>query len=338
MKKIRETMAKKVVTLGEVMMRLTTPGHQRFLHTTSYEVEFGGAEANVAIALAQWGVETHHVTAFPDNDLGDAAIRYLRSQGVGTQYIAQLPGRMGLYFLENGAMQRASRIIYDRFDSVFSQYDGADIDWNLVLEGADWLHWTGITPAISQKAADLTLKALQVASEKGIMISGDINYRRNLWQYGKKPLDIMPELIMHSNFLVAGLADFENCMNIKKEEFADACYAAKAEYPNIKYITTTERESISASHNRLTGLLWNGTEVLASKIYDMTHIVDRVGAGDAFMAGLIYGMFHFPHTTALEFATAASVLKHSIPGDANLCRLDEVMQLVKGEHVGKLLR
>jgi 2-dehydro-3-deoxygluconokinase len=338
MKKFRETMAKKVVTLGEVMMRLTTPGYQRFLHSNSYEVDFGGAEANVAIALAQWGIETSHVTAFPDNDLGDAAIRYLRAQGVGTKFISQHPGRIGLYFLENGAMQRSSKIIYDRFDSVFSLFDGNDIDWNLVFEGVDWFHWTGITPAISQKAADLALKALQVASGKGIMISGDINYRRNLWQYGKTPLEVMPELIRYTNFIVAGLADFENCMDIKKDDFADACFAAKENFSNIKYITTTDRDSISASHNRLTGLLWNCKELLTSKTYEMTHIVDRVGGGDAFMAGLIYGMFHFTDETALEFATAASVLKHSIPGDANLCKLDEVVQLMNGEQVGKLLR
>jgi 2-dehydro-3-deoxygluconokinase len=331
-------MSKKVVTLGEVMMRLTTPGHQRFLHAHSYEVVFGGAEANVAIALAQWGIDSHHVTAFPDNDLGEAAIRYLRALGVGTSYIYRQEGRMGLYFLENGSMQRASRIIYDRFDSVFSNFDGGNIDWDQVLDGAEWLHWTGITPAISQHAADLTLAALKAAQRKGIMVSGDINYRRNLWQYGKSPLDVMPELIRYTQFIVAGLSDFENCMDIQKEEFADACYAAKKDFPQLKYITNTDRDSVSASHNKLTGMLWNGNEVLTSKTYDMTHIVDRVGGGDAYMAGLIYGMFHYPDQTALEFATAASVLKHSIPGDANLCTLDEVLQLMKGQNVGKLLR
>ncbi|MFD2035915.1 PfkB family carbohydrate kinase [Belliella marina] len=331
-------MTKKVITLGEVMMRLSTPGNDRFLQTDQFQIVYGGAEANVSVSLAQWGVDAYHVTAFPNHDLGKAATNYLRQVGVGIDYIYTAEGRMGLYFLENGAMQRASKIIYDRFDSAFADFDGEEIDWDQVFDGADWFHWTGITPALSQKAADLTLKALEAASKKGIMVSGDINYRRNLWQYGKGPLEVMPELIKHTQVIVAGLADFENCMGIKADDYVEACTQAKSEFPQIKYITTTERNSISASVNELYAVLWDGKDLLTSQTYEMTHIVDRVGGGDAYMAGLIYGLLHLSDQEALEFGVAASVLKHSIPGDANLVSLDEVKALVKGENVGKLLR
>ncbi len=331
-------MRKKVVTLGEVMMRLTTSGNERFFQADQFQIVYGGAEANVAVSLAQWDLDTFHVTAFPDHDLGKAASQYLRQTGVHTDHVHFSDGRMGLYFLENGAMQRSSKIIYDRFDSAFANWDAEEVDWDLVFEGADWFHWTGITPALSQKSADLTLKALQIASHKGLMISGDINYRRNLWQYGKGPLDIMPELIRHTHIIVAGLTDFDNCMDIKMDDYEDACRQAKMDFPRIKYITTTERNSISASHNQLKGYLWNGRELLSSQKFEMTHIVDRVGGGDAYMAGLIYGLLHLADQDSLEFAVAASVLKHSIPGDANLVSLEEVRTLVRGENVGKLLR
>lgn len=331
-------MRKKVITLGEVMMRLTAPANERFLQTDEFQIVYGGAEANVAVSLAQWDVDAFHVTAFPPHDLGKAASQYLQKVGVRTDHVYLSEGRMGLYFLENGAMQRSSKIIYDRFDSAFANFDGKDVDWDRVFDGADWFHWTGITPALSQKAADLTLRALQVASSKGLMISGDINYRRNLWQYGKGPLDVMPELIRYTHVIVAGLSDFDNCMDIQMGDYEDACRQAKKDFPQIRYITTTERNSISASHNQLEGYLWNGRELLTSPSYDMPQIVDRVGGGDAYMAGLIYGLLHLPDQDSLDFAVAASVLKHSVPGDANLVSLDEVRSLVRGENVGRLLR
>jgi len=335
-------MSKSIVTLGEVMMRLSTPGFQRFLQTDSYQVVYGGAEANVAVSLAQWGQAAAHVTVFPNNDIGKAATQYLRQMGVRVDHIIQAEGRMGLYFLENGSMQRSSKIIYDRFDSAFANYDGNQVDWDTIFEGADWFHWTGITPALSQNAADMTLKALQVAQEKGLTISGDINYRRNLWQYGKQPLDIMPELIRYTHVVVAGLADFENCMGISADDYLSACKQAKRDCPSIQYITTTERDSVSASHNGLSAMLWSvehsSGELLQSKSYEMTHIVDRVGGGDAYIAGLIYGLLYMDDQQALDFALAASVLKHSISGDANLVTVEEVQALVNGENVGKLLR
>ncbi|GGZ16445.1 2-dehydro-3-deoxygluconokinase [Echinicola pacifica] len=331
-------MNKRVITLGEIMMRLSTPGHERFINADQYNVVYGGAEANVGISLANWGVSTAHVTAFPSHDIGKAAMQYLRFAGIDTQYVFFDEGRMGLYFLENGAMQRSSKIVYDRFDSVFANFDPAKINWEEIFDGADWFHWTGITPAISASAAQICKDAVEAASRLGVKISGDINYRRNLWQYGKGPLDIMPELIAKTNLVIAGLTDFENCMDIHEKDYISACKKAQQKCPSIQYISTTYRDSVSASHNGLSGILWNGEQLLESKSYDMTHIVDRVGGGDAYMAGLIYGLLFLEDQQALEYAVAASVLKHSIPGDANFVSVEEVSQLVKGENVGKLLR
>ena len=235
-------------------------------------------------------------------------------------------------------MQRSSKIIYDRFDSAFSNLNPEDFNWEKIFEGADWFHWTGITPAVSQAAADLCKAAVKAASKLGVKISADINYRRNLWQYGKGPMDIMPELIKPSHLIIAGLTDFENCMGIKETDYLQACEKAKTMCPSLKYVSTTHRDSISASENNLSGVLWNGESLLESKTYEMTHIVDRIGGGDAYMAGLIYGLLHMDDQNALDFAVAASVLKHSIPGDANFVSVDEVDQLVEGKNVGKLLR
>ena len=331
-------MNKRIITLGEIMLRLSTPGYERFINTRSYEVVYGGAEANVAISLANWGESAAHVTVFPNNDIGKAATNTLQFAGVDTSLIQFNEGRMGIYFVENGAMQRSSKIIYDRFDSAFSNLNPEDFNWEKIFEGADWFHWTGITPAVSQAAADLCKAAVKAASKLGVKISADINYRRNLWQYGKGPMDIMPELIKPSHLIIAGLTDFENCMGIKETDYLQACEKAKTMCPSLKYVSTTHRDSISASENNLSGVLWNGESLLESKTYEMTHIVDRIGGGDAYMAGLIYGLLHMDDQNALDFAVAASVLKHSIPGDANFVSVDEVDQLVEGKNVGKLLR
>ncbi|MBN3581556.1 sugar kinase [Algoriphagus aestuarii] len=331
-------MKKRIVTLGEVLLRLSTPSHYRFIKSNTFESEYGGAEANVAVSLAMMGCSTAHVTALPENDLGIVAKKSLQFHGVDTSYVYHDAGRMGLYFVENGSMQRSSKIIYDRFDSVFAQYDFANLDWEKIFEGADWFHWTGITPAISASAAAVCKEAILAAGKMNIKISADINYRRNLWQYGKSPLEVMPELIEPSHLIIAGLTDFENCMGIESNDFEAACMQAKARCPNLHYVSTTSRKSVSASHNKLKGKLWNGTELIKTKSYQMTHIVDRIGGGDAFMAGLIYGLLHFEDQEAINFALAASVLKHSIPGDANLVTLEEVKQLLSGENIGKLLR
>ena len=332
-------MKKRIITIGEVLMRLATVAHERFFQAGHYKVHFGGAEANVAISLASFGQETSHITVFPNHDIGKTALNYLKKNGVDTSHIKFLDkGRMGLYFHEKGAMQRSSKIIYDRFDSSFSIIEASDFNWGAIFEGADWLHWTGITPAISSKAAKFCRMAITEAKEHGLTISGDINYRRNLWQYDKTPKDIMPELVSNTDIVIAGVIDFENCLGIKKDSFEEACDEACTMFTNIKKIATTRRKSISASINELSAILYENGDVYLSKKYEMSQIVDRIGGGDAFMAGLIYGLLHKGDQEALEFAIAASVLKHSISGDANLVSVEEVEKLVRGENIGRLLR
>lgn len=332
-------MSTKVVTLGEIMMRMSTPGFARLLQADSLDVVYAGSEANVAVSLGLFGIPSVHVTRFPDNDLGRAAAQSLQRYGVDTQYITYGAERMGVYFLENGAMQRPSRIIYDRFDSAFANIRPEHVDWNRILEGASWFHYTGITPAISQGAADVCLAGARLAREKGITVSGDINYRRNLWQYGKSAREVMPALLEVSDIVVAGVTDFYNCTGIKGEDFADTCQLAMQQYPTIRKVASTVRESVSSSHNKMHAQLWDGKKHWETQRYELTHIVDRVGTGDAFMSGLIYGWLNAKtdHET-LEFAMAACALKHSIPGDINLVTVAEVETLRSGENVGKLLR
>jgi 2-dehydro-3-deoxygluconokinase len=315
-------MSKHVITLGEIMMRLSTSGFNRFSQAESFRVTFGGAEANVGISLAKWGVAASHVTRLPDHDLGKSVVDYLNRHKVGTSFIRFGKERLGVYFLENGAMHRAPKIIYDRFDSAFANIRPGEVDWQTVMQNASWFHWTGITPAISHGAADVCLEAILAANKYGVPVSGDINYRRNLWQYGKNAIDIMPGLIQGTQYMIAGLTDIENCLGITSNDFNDACSQVKSTYPEIKKIANTNRETISASHNKIQGILWDGQKQLHSREYDLTHIVDRVGADQ--------------HT--IEFAAAASALKHSIEGDANLATVDEVEALVRNENTGKLLR
>jgi 2-dehydro-3-deoxygluconokinase len=296
----------KVITFGEIMLRLSTPGFSRFTQTNAFNVTYGGAEANVAVSLRNFGISSAHVTRFPKHDLGQAAVQALQKHGVDTQFIVYGDERIGVYFLENGSMHRSSRIIYDRFDSAFAHIKPGAIDWDSALKGASWFHWTGITPAISQGAADACLEALRVAKKLGVRVSGDINYRRNLWQYGKSVLEVMPALIDHCDVVIAGITDMENCSDIHADSYEKACQLFMKKHHNVKKIATTERLSVNSSHNKISAMLWDGKTLLTSKEYDLTHIVDRVGSGDAFMAGLIYGLLKKNNDQeALEFATAA---------------------------------
>lgn len=330
---------KKVITFGEIMMRLSAPAFARFMQTDRFQALYAGSEANVAASLAIMGVPAAHVTRFPDNDLGVAATQTLRHYGVGTNHIIYGDGRLGLYFLENGAMQRSPKIIYDRFDSAFARIKAGDIDWEDVFKDAQWFHWTGITPAISQGAANVCLEAIQAARKNGLTVSGDINYRRNLWQYGKQAQEVMPALIEMTDIIVGGTTDFENCLNITESNFEKACQQVMKQYPAVKKLTSTLRDAVSSSHNKINARLWNGKQLLTSATYDLTHIVDRVGAGDAYMAGIIYAWINNQtDQQAIEFGIAASALKHSIEGDVNLATAGEVETLIKGENVGKLLR
>lgn len=336
-------MAKKVVTFGEVMLRLSTPDHSRFIQANSFHATYGGGEANVAVSLAQLGLEAAHVTRFPDHPLGKAATNQLRGYGVDTGHIIYGGNRMGLYFLETGCSVRASRIIYDRADSSFAHLEAGMLNWDEILEGADWLHWTGITPAISQGAADCCKEAIRVAQKKGITVSADINYRKNLWQYGKKASEVMPELIAGCDLLVASLHDAEDMLGITPEEGKEpepSVYAQLMKaYPKVKKIVTTNRASISASHNKLTGKLFDGSRMLYTDTFEVNPIVDRVGGGDAFLAGVLYGQLMYEDDQrSIDFGVAASVLKHTIEKDANLATVEEVEELMNGNLSGKIKR
>jgi 2-dehydro-3-deoxygluconokinase len=332
-------MTKQVITFGEIMMRLSVPAYGRFTQAQSLDVVYGGAEANVSISLSTFHVPAAHVSRLPDNDFGKSVIEYLNLHNIDTSFIPFGKERLGIYFLENGAMHRAPNIIYDRFDSAFANIKPGEVDWEKIMKQASWFHWTGITPAISQSAADVCLEAINAAKKHRVPVSGDINYRRNLWQYGKKALDVMPALIEGTQYMIAGLTDITNCLGITGNEFEQTCAVVMRSYPGLKKITHTQRETLSASHNKIRGIVWNGTEIFRSREYDLTHIVDRVGAGDAYMAGLIYGWIkNMDDQQTVEFATAASALKHSIPGDANLATVEEVEALVRNENIGKLLR
>jgi 2-dehydro-3-deoxygluconokinase len=330
---------KGVVTFGEVMMRLSCEGRGRFTRANRFDILYAGSEATVASALALWGVPSAHVTAFPDNELGQAAASSLRNFGVNTKHIAFRNGRLGIYFLEHGASLRSPKIIYDRFESVFAKLDPADFNWEVILKDAQWFHWSGITPAISMNAATACLEAIRTARKMGITVSGDINYRRNLWQYGKTARDIMPSLIEGTDVIVAGITDFENCLGISADTWEETCKKVSKNYPDIRTVISTERETVSASHNRLSGVLWNKDGVLRTRQFDLNPIVDRVGSGDAFMAGYIFASIHYDNPQdVIDFATASGALKHTVEGDVNDVSVHEIVTLLKGENIGKLLR
>lgn len=328
----------KVVTIGEVMLRLSVPHHERFIQADQFKVHYAGGEANVAVALAQMGQRAIHVTCFPSNDLGLAARSDLVRWGVEPEHIYFEKGRMGVYFLENGAMQRASSIIYDRGGSAFALWEGKELDWDQILDGADYFHWTGITPAISQRAADMLKTGLQEANRKGIRVTADINYRKNLFDYGKTPREVLSGLIPYVQVVVGGLSGIENATGIQAANLEEACWKVKEQYPNVEIIADTTRTIVSSSVNRLSGALWNGKDFFHTQEYELSHIVDRIGGGDAFMAGLIYGLAHFEPQKAIDFATVAGVMKHSIPGDALLCKVEEIIDVLSGNQVGKLKR
>ena len=337
---------KKVVTFGEVMMRLSPPGFRKFEQTTQFDVHFGGTEANVGLSLAGLGIPAAHVTRFPDNAIGQAALQFLRKHGLDVSHINFGGDRLGLYFLETGAVSRASKIVYDRQHSAFAEIPDNCFDWETVLADAQWFHWSGVTPALSQTCADECLKAIQVANRLGITVSGDVYYRSNLWRYGKTPQQILPGLVAGSNIILANAGNMDDLFGIPQglgltddQAFADSCRRMMEKYPAIKKIVDTDRDSVSASHNRIMAMLWNGTDLVQTDFQDITHIVDRIGGGDAFLAGLVYGLLTYQDDQrALDFGICASALKHTIEGDVNLVSVAEVETLVRGDASGRLRR
>jgi 2-dehydro-3-deoxygluconokinase len=344
---------KRVVTFGEVMLRLATPGYERFSQATSLTSTFGGGEANVAVSLANYGMQADFVTRLPQNDIADWCVAELRKRGVGTGGIVRGGERVGIYFLETGAVARPSKVVYDRAHSSIADIAPGMIDWHEVLKGADWFHWTGITPALSQGAADACLEAIKTANEMGVTVSCDLNYRKNLWKYGKKASEVMPALVEGCDVILGNEEDAEKVFGIKPEgfdvahtggevnaaEFESVCRQMMAKFPRAKKVIVTLRGSINANHNTWGGVLWDGKTLWQSRRYDITHIVDRVGGGDSFMGGLVYGLLTYDaDQRALDFAVAASALKHTIYGDFNLVSVAEVEALMGGDGSGRVQR
>lgn len=334
----------KMVSIGEVMMRLTATGVQRIVQATKMDVLYAGAEANVAAALSSWGVKSFHVTRFPDNLIGNAAVSWLKYYGIDTSYVASGGPRMGLFFVEQGAMARPTTIVYDRLPSAFSTVDANTFDWETILEGADWFHWTGITPALSQGAADALNAALEVCKRKQINVSADVNYRSNLWQYGKTPGEIIEPLISKSNYIVSSENDTKNIFQFGAAKGAEDAFVSISEqlmqrFDSIKAVISSDREQFSASHNRFSGKVWDGSHLYTSNQYDLDQIVERIGTGDAFVAGYIYGeMNGWSKQDAINFGTAAGVMKHTIEGDTLPCSVAEIQELVKGNTSGRIKR
>lgn len=342
----------KVITFGEIMLRLSPPGKLRFSQAQSFDIIYGGGESNVAVSLANYGIPVEFVTRLPENDIGQCAMMEMRKRGVGTQHIVYGGERLGIYFLETGAVSRGSKVIYDRAHSAISTIEKGTIDWEKVFADAQWFHWTGITPALSQGAADVCLEAIQAANELGVTVSTDLNYRAKLWNYGKKPGDIMPELVEGCDIILGNEEDAEKHFGIhpasvdvtqgdsvEAEAYRSTCEQLMERFPRAQKVITTLRGSISASHNSWSGVLYNGDEFLEAPTYQITHIVDRVGGGDSFMGGLIYGLLTYEtDQQALDFAVAASCLKHTIYGDANLSTVPEVEKLMEGDASGRVSR
>jgi len=343
---------KKIVTFGEIMLRLSPPGFKRFSQTYSFDVIYGGGESNVAVSLANYGLDSYFASRIPDNDLGECAIMELRKRNVNTDFILREGERLGIYFLETGAVSRGSKVVYDRAHSGMATIEKGSIDWEGILKDADWFHWTGITPALSQGAADACLEAIQVANRLGITVSTDLNYRKKLWKYGKEPNEVMPELVAGCDVILGNEEDAEKHFGLHPEG-VDVTHGGSVDgqaylsvlkqlqemFPRAKKVITTLRGSISASHNSWTGVLYDGETLFQAPSYEITHIVDRVGGGDSFMAGLIYGLLTYENDQdALNFAVAASCLKHTIKGDANLVTVEEVEKLMSGDASGRVSR
>lgn len=342
---------KTVVTFGEVMMRLATHRFERFVQARGFDVTFAGGEANVAASLAQFGQPVEFVTRLPENDLGDACLNFLRQYGIGVRHIVRGGGRLGVYYLETGAVQRPSKVIYDRADSALATVEPGMIDWDAVFADADWFHWTGITPAVSASAAAVCLEALRCARKRGLTVSCDLNYRAKLWKWGKAAGDVMPELVRLCDVAIGNEEDADKVLGIKApqadvtsgavdaESYVYVCEELVRRFPNLNTVAITLRGSHSASHNTWSALLYRDGQVYRGPAYEIVPIVDRVGGGDSFMGGLIYGLRAYnDNQRAIDFAVAASCLKHTIHGDFNLVRVAEVEKLMGGDASGRVSR
>jgi len=338
----------KVVAFGEIMLRLSTERHLRFSQAKFFAATYGGGEFNVAVSLANYGVQSEFVTRIPDNEIGACTLKEMRKLNVGSQNVVLGGDRLGIYFLETGAGTRGSNVVYDRANSAIATATTDDFNWEEILKDATWFHWSGITPAISESAAKICLEAVKTAHQLGLTISCDLNYRAKLWQYGKEPKEVMPALLQYSHIILGDidtayfmLGKDKVAPNYQDESTLPVLYEKLFELcPNLTTVATTLRYSVSASHQRIGGILFDGKSIYNAAIKEVTPVVDRVGSGDAFMGGLIYGLLNYQKDAqkALNFAVAACCLKHTISGDYNLVSVEEVEKMVSGESSGKVSR
>ena len=339
---------KKVVTFGEMLLRLSTERHLRFSQAGAFKSTYAGGEFNVSVSLANYGVPTEFITRLPDNDIGQCALMEMRKCNVGSENVILGGERLGIYFLETGAGTRGSKVVYDRSHSSLSTIQPGMVDWKKVFKDAAWFHWSGVTPAVSKSAAEVCLEAIKVAHDMGLTISSDLNYRSKLWKYGYTPDQIMPELLKYSHVI---LGDLDTAFFMLGKEQLNPDYQDIAslpelydllfkECPQLETVATTLRYSVSASHQKIGGVLYDGKEVLTAMVREVTPVVDRVGSGDAFMGALIYGLLNLEgkKQMALNMAVAACCLKHTISGDYNLATLEEIEKLAAGDSSGKVIR
>ena len=338
----------KIITLGEIMLRLSPDGNDRFVQTDHLRIIPGGGEANVAVSLANYGHESYYVSKVPAHEIGQIAVNALRRYGVDTRFMVRGGERLGLYYAETGASMRPSKVIYDRAHSSIAEADAKDFDFDAIMEGADWFHWSGITPAISDKAAELTRLACEAAKRHGVTVSCDLNFRKKLWT-SEKAISVMRPLMQYVDVCIGNEEDAQLCLGFKPDADIEGGKTDASGYHKIfeqmakefdfKYVVSTLRESFSATHNGWKALIYNGQEFYESKRYDINPIIDRVGGGDSFSGGLIHGMLTKPtQGEALEFAVAASALKHTVNGDFNLVTEAEVEALVGGSANGRVQR
>jgi len=338
----------KIVTLGEIMLRLSSPDHSRIIQAKSFDVCYAGGEANVAVSLSHYHHQAYFVSKLPNNDLGEAAIKALKEEGVNCDYVIRGGNRIGIYFLESGSSIRASKVTYDRANSAIAEAKASEFDFEKILNGVDVFHFSGITPALSDEAAKIVEKACKTAKKLGVLVSCDLNYRKKLWSK-EKAQSVMRPLMKYVDICIGNEEDAEACLGFKPDSdvlnaktdangYKEIFKAMQKEF-GFKYIASTLRESYSASHNGWKALLFDGDNFYESKHYDICPIVDRVGSGDSFSGGLIHGLLTYKDKqTALEFAVAASALKHTIPGDFNEVSIEEVENLMNGDGSGRVVR
>jgi 2-dehydro-3-deoxygluconokinase len=331
-----------IITFGEVLMRLSPEGNKKFIQANLLEFYFGGTEVNVGISIANFGGNTKHISCISNDFVGDTAISYLRKFGVDTSAIVRSNSPLGVYFLEVGAVMRPSTISYNRSHSSFSEIKPSMVNWEKSLEGGEWFHWTGITPGLCKGGYETLKEGLIIARKKGMTISADPTYRKGLWNYGENAKDVLIDLLNYSTIFIGGINEINEVLETNygysNEDFIEASQQLMLKFPSIEKVFDKIRTAVNSSWNKIRARMWNGIEFRETKDLDITHIIDRIGTGDAFAAGLIYGLQHYDDIKAMEFASAASALKHTYEGDVNFSTVNEVLGILDGNITGRLNR